>query len=597
MKRKNAIQNMAEAIYHRGPDDAGFFVDEYVALGVRRLSIIDLVGGKQPISLNDGRFTIIFNGEIYNYKELRSELGDYKFKTDSDTEVVLVGFLKWGAEILPRLRGMFAFSIYDAKEKQIFLARDFFGIKPLYYLIDDTRSDVIAFSSEIKSFLTLPTFKPEVNDQAVFNYLSFQYNPLEETFFKNIFKLPPAHFMKIDINTRKTEMKRYWQFEFKPDNSLDEAKTAKEVLEVMEDSVSHHLIADVAIGSFLSGGIDSSIIATLMSRFGPKVKTFTVGFESLSEGGEALETVKLLGTDHREITIGAKEYFENLPKAIWHFDEPVADPSALGLYFLAREAAKQVKVVLSGEGSDELFGGYNIYLEPFARRWITWLPNVILKFIVNLPFDFRGKNYAKRASQKLEDWYIGNASIFSEAEVKLLWKGKSEKKFLIEDLYQKVAHSSDSTKMQYIDIHTWLIGDILAKADKMTMAHSLELREPFLDIEVARLASRLPDRFKWKSGVTKYLLREAFKRVLPESVRQRKKLGFPTPVKDWFTNDRKDVFSLILENPYIQKRMNVSYIKNLIGDHLSGRNDNSRKIYLLLALAIWYNMFIVDQKS
>ena len=597
MKRKNAIQNMAEAIYHRGPDDAGFFVDEYVALGVRRLSIIDLVGGKQPISLNDGRFTIIFNGEIYNYKELRSELGDYKFKTDSDTEVVLVGFLKWGAEILPRLRGMFAFSIYDAKEKQIFLARDFFGIKPLYYLIDDTRSDVIAFSSEIKSFLTLPTFKPEVNDQAVFNYLSFQYNPLEETFFKNIFKLPPAHFMKIDINTRKTEMKRYWQFEFKPDNSLDEAKTAKEVLEVMEDSVSHHLIADVAIGSFLSGGIDSSIIATLMSRFGPKVKTFTVGFESLSEGGEALETVKLLGTDHREITIGAKEYFENLPKAIWHFDEPVADPSALGLYFLAREAAKQVKVVLSGEGSDELFGGYNIYLEPFARRWITWLPNVILKFIINLPFDVRGKNYAKRASQKLEDWYIGNASIVSEAEVKLLWKGKSEKKFLIEDLYQKVAHSSDSTKMQYIDIHTWLIGDILAKADKMTMAHSLELRVPFLDIEVARLASRLPDRFKWKSGVTKYLLREAFKRVLPESVRQRKKLGFPTPVKDWFTNDRKDVFSLILENPYIQKRMNVSYIKNLIGDHLSGRNDNSRKIYLLLALAIWYNMFIVDQKS
>jgi len=603
--RKSAIQNMAEAIYHRGPDDAGFFVDEYVALGIRRLSIIDLVGGKQPISSNDGRFTLIFNGEIYNYKELKSELGDYKFKTDSDTEVILVGFLKWGTEILPRLRGMFAFSIYDAKEKQIFLARDFFGIKPLYYLIDDMRSDVAAFSSEIKSFLTLPTFKPEVNDQAVFNYLSFQYNPLEETFFKNIFKLPPAHFMKIDINTSKVEMKRYWQFEFKPDNALDEAKTAKAVLEVMEDSVSHHLIADVAIGSFLSGGIDSSIIATLMKKIrgeNPpsrkasggqrKIKTFTVGFESLSEGREALETVNLLDTDHREITIGAQEYFANLPKAIWHFDEPVADPSALGLYFLAREAAKQVKVVLSGEGSDELFGGYNIYLEPFARRWITWLPNVILKFIVNLPFDFRGKNYAKRASQKLEDWYIGNASIFSEAEVKLLWKGKPEKKFLIEDLYQKVTHSSDSTKMQYIDIHTWLIGDILAKADKMTMAHSLELRVPFLDIEVVRLASRLPDRFKWKSGVTKYLLREAFKRVLPESVCQRKKLGFPTPVKDWFTNDRKDIFSLILENLYIQKHMDVSYIKNLIDNHLSGRNDNSRKIYLLLALAIWYNIFI-----
>src|SRR3990172_11147889 len=227
LKRKNAIQNMAEALYHRGPDDAGFFVDEYVALGIRRFSIIDVVGGKQPISSNDGRFTLIFNGEIYNYKELKSELGDYKFKTDSDTEVILVGFLKWGTEILPRLRGMFAFSIYDAKEKQIFLARDFFCIKPLYYLIYYIHSDVIAFSSEIKSFLTLPTFKPEVNDQAVFNYLSFQYNPLEETFFKNIFKLPPAHYMTIDAKTGTAEIKRYWQFQFKQNNTLNEKDTAE----------------------------------------------------------------------------------------------------------------------------------------------------------------------------------------------------------------------------------------------------------------------------------------------------------------------------------------------------------------------------------
>ncbi len=594
-KERDRIQNMTEAIFHRGPDDAGFFSDDYVALGMRRLSIIDLAGGRQPIVSSDGRWVIIFNGEIYNYREIKSALSDYKFKTDSDTEVILAGFLKWGEEVLPHLRGMFAFSIYDTRDKKIFIARDFFGIKPLYYW--KKGNQVTAFSSEIKSFIALPDFRPEANDAAIFNYLSFQYNPLEETFFKNIFKLPPAHWMQINAKTGEMDIKRYWKFEFQPNDLLNEKETKKKIFETMEDSVSHHMIADVPVGAFLSGGIDSSIVTTLLrTKSGQKIKTFTVGFESLSEGREALETVNWLNTDHREIIIGAQEYFVNLPKAIWHFDEPVADPSALGLYFLAREAAKHVKVVLSGEGADELFGGYNIYLEPFARRWISWIPNIILKFISNLPFNFRGKNYATRASQKLEDWYIGNASIFSNAEVKFLWKEKLEKKFSIGDIYARAPYFSDSTKMQYIDIHTWLVGDILAKADKMTMAHSLELRVPFLDIEVARLVSSFPDRFKWKRGVTKYLLREAFKQILPKSVRRRKKLGFPTPVRDWFTGNNKDIYNTILENPYIQKHMNIPYINNLINHHLSGRDDNSRKIYLLLVLAIWYNVFIAGQK-
>lgn len=590
-KEKDAIQNMTEAIRHRGPDDVGFFIDEHLALGMRRLSIIDLARGKQPITSNGGRFTLIFNGEIYNYKEIKNELKGYQFRTDSDTEVILAGFEKWGEAVLPRLRGMFAFAIYDAVDKKVFLARDFFGIKPLYYWKEGDQ--IMAFSSEIKSFFALSKFKLEINDQAVFNYLSFQYNPLEETFFKNVFKLLPAHFMKIDVRTGETEVKKYWQFEFKQDNSLDEKETTAKILRVMEDSVTHHMIADVPVGSFLSGGIDSSIVATLLQKTsGQKIKTFTVGFESLSESKEALETAKALNSDHHEITIGVEEYFANLPKAVWHFDEPVADPSALGLYFLAREAAKRVKVVLSGEGSDELFGGYNIYLEPFARRWIAWIPNIILKFISNLSFDFRGKNYATRASQKLEDWYIGNASIFGRTEIKSLWKGEAEQEFSIEEIYREAVHYSDSTKMQYVDIHTWLVGDILAKADKMTMAHSLELRVPFLDIEVARLASSLPDRFKWKRGITKYLLREAFKRVLPESARQRRKLGFPTPVRDWFTKERKDIYNTILNNPYIQTHMNIPFIENMINNHLSGQGDNSRKIYLLLMLAIWYNVFI-----
>jgi len=594
-KGKEDIEKMTRVILHRGPDDEGYFSDQYVALGMRRLSIIDLVRGKQPVTSLDDRFLIFFNGEIYNYKEIKKELTDYEFKTESDTEVILAGFLKWGTDVLPRLRGMFAFCIYDTKDNKVFIARDFFGIKPLYYLKNG--DNIVAFSSEIKSFLTLPDFKPEVNDAAVFNYLSFQYSPLAETFFKNVFKLPPAHYMIVDAKLGKAEIKKYWQFEFKQNNALEEGKTAGEILDVMKDSVEHHMIADVPVGSFLSGGIDSSIIATLMhpsTTLGArKIKTFTVMFNEVSEGKEARETSEPLGTDHTEISIGAEEYFKSLPQVVWHFDEPVADPSALGLYFLAREARKQVKVVLSGEGSDELFGGYNIYLEPFARRKILWIPRFILKFIAKSPF--RGRNYARRALLRLEDRYIGNASIFNEKEVEKLWEG-SMSRLNLDSLYERVTDLSDSTKMQYIDINTWLVGDILAKADKMTMAHSLELRVPFLDTKVAHLAATLPDRFKWKGGVTKYLLREAFKKVLPESTRNRKKLGFPTPIRDWFTTDRKDIYKTILENSYIKSHMDVRYIVQIIDDHTAKKSDNSRKVYLLLMLAIWYNTFILHER-
>jgi len=596
--REGVIKQMTEAIIHRGPDDDGYFVNEKIGLGMRRLSIIDIAHGKQPIQSQDSELTIFFNGEIYNYKELKKDLikHGFKFQTESDTEVVLMMYKFYGQESFAKLRGMFAFAIYDKKKGEIIVVRDFFGIKPVYYL---EQNGFIAFSSEIKSFLSVPSFKPEVNDSAVYNYLSFQYNPLEETFFKGVYKLPPAHFLTINLETNQIKKERYWQFLFRPDETLDKEETKKKILNTMKDSVAHHMIADVPVGSFLSGGIDSSIIATLMQevRGDKKVKTFTVGFESLSEGKEALETSGPLGTDHREITIGRDEYFNSLEKAIWHFDEPVADPSAMGLYFLAREAKKEVKVVLSGEGSDELFGGYNIYLEPFARQKIAWIPQKILNLLLAVPINIRGRNYLARASEKLEDWYIGNASIFKKMEVSEIWKGNREHRLSLDNLYEETNMFSDSVKMQYVDINTWLVGDILAKADKMTMAHSLELRVPFLDIEVAKLAQTLPDKFKWNRGVTKYLLREAFKNVLPESVRNRKKLGFPTPVRDWFTEDRKDLYNLIIDNEYIESHLDTKVIKKIIQDHVSKRADNSRKIYLLLALAIWYNTFIKAYKS
>lgn len=600
-EKDSVIREMVSQIIHRGPDEDGFFIDENVALGMRRLSIIDLSTGKQPITSADDKLLIFLNGEIYNYKELREELvaKGIIFKTNTDTEVVLHMFEIYGEKMLTRLRGMFAFSIYNTETKTIFLARDFFGIKPLYYLKDTSskQEKILGFSSEIKSFLSYPGFKTIVNDSAVYNYLSFQYNPLDETFFKSVYKLPSGHFMRINIENGNTEIKKYWSYEIKQDESLKKEETSQKIYQTIRDSVEHHMIADVPVGAFLSGGIDSSIIATLMQRVrgDKKIKTFTVGFDTITESVEASETSDFLYTDHTEIKIGPDEYFKNLPKAVWHFDEPVADPAAIGLYFVAREAKKHVKVVLSGEGADELFGGYNIYLEPFARQKISWLPQVILNFLLKIPYEFKGKNYIYRASKKLSDWYIGNASIFSSTERDLLWNKKAEEKYSLSSFYKHSKNLSESTQMQYIDVKTWLIGDILAKADKMTMANSLELRVPFLDKKVSDLANTLPDKFKWYKGKTKYLLREAFKDIIPETTRNRKKLGFPTPIRDWFTKYRKDLYDIILTNPYIKEHMNVQYIDNLILDHVEKRKDNARKIYLLLMLALWYDTFIPKQ--
>lgn len=603
-KNKNVIiKKMTDRIAHRGPDDDGFYNDEKVGLGMRRLSIIDLKSGKQPIESKDGSLLIFFNGEIYNYKALREELikKGYDFKTNTDTEVILHLYEDEGEKMLTKLRGMFAFCIYDKNQNSLFIARDYFGIKPLYYLIKD--GEIAAFASEIKSILLHPEYKKGVNDEAVFNYLSFQYNPMKETMFKNIYKLDPGSFLKINLRDGKFKEKKYWSFEFAQDEKMDEEKGGEELLKNLEDSVQHHMVSDVPVGSFLSGGIDSSIIATLMKKVNSSASsdkvnsTFTVGFKDLSEGREAKITSDNLQTEHTEIMVSSEEYFEALPKIVQHFDEPVADPSAVGLYFLAKEARKKVKVVLSGEGADELFGGYNIYLEPLSlsRLWMKFIPKFIIsaifKPIAGIKFNFKGKNYLKRYFSKLEDWYIGNASIFKNNEIKKIWKGSSCRKFNLVNYYGKVASLSDSTKMQFIDINTWLIGDILAKADKMTMANSLELRVPFLDVKIAEFASKLPDSLKFRRGVTKYLLRQSVKDIVPESTRNRKKLGFPIPIRNWLTRERGDIYNQITSNSYIRKNMDIAVIEKIIKDHLDGKNDNSRKIYLLLMLSIWYKIF------
>ncbi len=608
---KDAIQRMVDEIIHRGPDDQGILIEDDFAFGMRRLSIIDIGGGKQPISNEDDTVTVVFNGEIYNYKELQPELekAGHTFKTHSDTEGLVHLYEQYGTAMLTKLRGMFGFCIYDKKNWQLFIARDYFGIKPIYYRVQDGR--IVSFGSEIKSILKDPGYSPRVNDEAVYNYLAFQYNPLEETMFKDIFRLAPGHFMTVDLRNGSFKIEKYWQYEFSPNsnsNQIAEKTLADNIKKTIEDSVAHHMISDVPVGAFLSGGIDSAIIVTLVQELrqragvGP-VSTFTIGFDKVSEHTEAKVVADKLGTDHQEITISFDEYFKELPKIAWHFDEPVADPSAVALYFLSREARKKVKVVLSGEGSDELFGGYNIYREPFALRPIAILPkliqNIFIRPLTQLPFNFFGKNYLSRALTNIRDRYIGNAYIFKHTEQERLWKGsdhgaigKRPSAISLADSYNKVANEPDSRKMQYIDLNYWLPGDILAKADKMTMAHSLELRVPFLDIEVANLSETIPDDLKYKDGKTKYILRKAFESVLPQETADRKKLGFPTPIKHWLRERPDEVMRIIRNNSYITDVMDMNYINELAAQHASGSADHSRKIYILLMFALWYNQFI-----
>ncbi len=596
--REEILVKMNNLITHRGPDDEGFFYSENVALAMRRLSIIDLKNGKQPITSTDDNYTIVFNGEIYNYQALRKELeaDGFGFQTDTDTEVILNLYAKEKELMLGKLRGMFAFAIFDRKENSLFVARDYFGIKPLYYL--EQNGGILAFGSEIKSLLLHPQYQKEINDEAVYEYLFFQYNPLPETFFKNIFKLSPGHFLKIDLNAGVFEEKKYWEFKFASEEM--EIEKAKKTLEnILVDSVSAHMIADVPVGTFLSGGIDSGIITAFASevkkKSGEKLSTFTIGFKEANEWDEARQISEHIKSDHQEILLDWKEYFKILPKIVWYFDEPVADPSAVNIFFLAREARKKVKVVLSGEGADELFGGYNIYLEPFNRKKLQVIPVYLRKailFILNIVSpSLRGVNYLKRSLLATEDWYIGNASIFKQKEVSQIWQGKEMRKINFDDYYGKVKNFSASDKMQYIDINTWLVGDILAKADKMTMANSLELRVPFLDIEVSNFASKLKDDLKWHKGETKYLLREAMRDIIPEMTRTRKKLGFPTPV-EWMIKDHfSEIQKIIFENSYLKENFNLDYLKQTIFDPEKPIKINARKIYALLLLAIWHNEF------
>lgn len=620
-QNRELLKRSLDVITHRGPDDEGLFYSEKFSMGMRRLSIIDIAHGKQPISNEDQTVTVIFNGEIYNHLELRKELENknHIFKTNSDTEVLVHGYEEWGESLPQRLRGMFAFSIYDKKLNKLFIARDNFGIKPLYYHLQDGR--VTAFASEIKSILEDKSVNKEVNIPFIYDYVSFQYNPNIETFFKNIYKLSPGHYINIDLSTGAYDIAKYWQWNFKikEDRAADYEKSRLGIKHALTDSVKHHMIADVPVASFLSSGVDSSIIALLaqkeMQSQGKNLKTFTIGFKDLdSEIKDVKEFAEFLKTDHKEIVVTFEDYFESLKKCVWHFDEPIADPSAISLYLLSREVAKEVKVVMSGEGADELFGGYGIYEEPHNRyiqiisKQPEWFKTCFLKpmlAIVNFKVrifpglaDFPGVSFLNRALTPVQKRYIGNANLFKENEKIKLFKGyKSQDLTSKLDLQnQDISKLSDSEYMQFVDIHNWMRGDILQKADKMTMANSLELRVPFLDIEVSKIAEGLIDDWKYENGITKKILRDAFSKDIPDKTKDRPKLGFPTPWHIWLQKDSDKVKDIILKNKLVNDICNVNYIEKLFDKNKLKNKFITRRIFTLLMLSLWYNTFINDEK-
>lgn len=594
---KEHLINMMNSIEHRGPDDAGTHFDDMAGLGFRRLSIIGITNGKQPMYNEDESLVLTFNGEIYNYQEIKEELisKGHIFKTDTDSEVLLHGYEEYGKELLQHLRGMYAFAIWNRNQKELFIARDIFGIKPLYYT---KAGNDFVFASEIKALHHFPSVKKELNLDALESYLSFQYSVLDETFFKGIFRLPPAHYLL--WKDGQFEVQRYWEpvFNENPEITFDEA--AQKINEVMKDSIEVHKISDTEVGGFLSGGVDSSYIVARSNLD----KTFSVGFDynNCNEIPLAKTLSEYVGVKNYSRIITTEEYFKELPVILNHMDEPLSDPSCIALYFLCKLASEHVKVVLSGEGSDELFGGYNIYKTPIALAPMKKIPRVVRRgvagLLMKLPFSFKGKNYLIRAGQDVEERFIGNAYIFKSKEVYRVLKNPSKKntpESITKPYYDKVKNQDDITKMQYIDINTWLRGDILYKADTMSMAHSLELRVPFLDKEVANYAFSVPAKHRVDNHETKRYFRKAANEFMPDVTAERKKLGFPIPVRNWFREEKfYKIASSLLLSSVSEQFFHQGELKKLLEEHYKGKKDNARKLWTVYAFLIWYEKHFTE---
>lgn len=598
--RADVIRNMTEVITHRGPDSDGFFTDDNISMGFRRLSIIDLGAGHQPIYNEDKSLVLTFNGEIYNYKDLRKELiaKGHKFYTDTDSEVLVHGFEEWKEDMLPKLRGMFGFAIYNTKDNSLFIARDFFGIKPMHYT--QIGNDFV-YASEIKSILEYPKFEKKFNRKALDSYLSFQYAVPPETFFEGVYCLMPGHYLW--YKDGEIETTRYFEARFNPDEEMTEEEAVDKIEKVFENSVNAHKIADVEVGCFLSSGVDSSYVSTYFAD----QKTFTVGFdfgEKYNEISWAKNLSEKIGVEHHTHLISSEEFWDAVPTVQYHMDQPLADPSCIALYFVSRLASHYVKVVLSGEGADELFGGYTCYNDPRVFKiYQTIVPHCIRKAIRaicrKLP-DIKGRDYLIRACDKLEERYIGNAFMYDYKQKQELLKDPSiatRPQDLTRKYYYRCRKYDDVTKMQYLDINMWMVGDILLKADRMSMANSLELRVPFLDKEVFKVASSLPTKLRCNKHNTKYAMRKAAVRHMPEATAEKEKLGFPVPTRVWLRDEKYyNVVKTKFKGKTAEKFFNTDVLVSWLDSHFSGKEDNSRRVWTIYVFLVWYDIYF-DEDS
>lgn len=606
---RGLIESMTNTLVHRGPDDEGYFIEGGVALGHRRLSIIDLAGGRQPIFNEDASAVIVFNGEIYNYSDLTRELKirGHHFRTRSDTETILHAYDEFADEGVHKLRGMFAFAIWDRRRQRLFLARDRLGIKPLYYF---RAENFLAFASEIKALLRVPGVPREVDVNALGLYLSLRYVPGPQTMFKQIFKLQPGHLLIFDRNGIR--IKKYWDVEYCRSQSRSAAEYCEDFRALLEEAVRLRLMAEVPLGVFLSGGIDSSSVLAMMAKTSAsrKIKTFSVGYctsdpeeEQSNEFQYARLAAARFGAEHHEFRLEAADFRDFLPDLVWYLDEPLADPACIPLFFISRLARQSITVVLSGEGADEILGGYAIYkrmlameriyqgLSPaatLARRLVSWLPGDTVRHALQL------------TALPLQARYRGVArAFFPELKRKLL-PGNGEKNSdevlneLFLSYFKSVNGASALDRMLYLDLKVWLPDDLLIKADKMTMANSLELRVPFLDHRLVEFAATLPPELKLQRGTGKFILRRALRDVLPEAILTRPKKGFPVPTSPWLRTQLRSFTREVLLAPNAACRtyLNLPAIEALVREHEEGRTDRHREIWTLLVFEFWHRVFI-----
>lgn len=588
---KKILKSMTDRIAYRGPDAEGFFLDNNCALGHRRLAIIDLSTGNQPIYNEDESIVIVFNGEIYNYVELREELkkSGHKFKTSSDTEVLVHGYEQWGHKLTSKLRGMYAFAIWNSNNKELYMARDEWGIKPLYYYHN---KNTFMFASEIKAFLDHPDFKKEFNDTILSAYLCFNSTPTEETFFKGVYRVEPGH--QIIVKDKEIKIEKFFELTFnETDKDMD--TIVNDIDEAMKDSVKYHEIADVEVGSFLSSGIDSSYIVSLAKPD----RTYTVGYDNpkYDEISYAKDLTDKLGIKNTSKKITKEEYISAFPNIMYHMDEPLADPSAIALYFVAEIASKDVKVVMSGEGADELFGGYNTYKEEIDQSWYMKIPypiRHIASCLASILPEARGFNFIYRRGKKLEDYNIGLGRIFRDEEAMKLVKCPNQihTKDIVSPFYDTYKNNSNIVKRQAIDFYFWLVRDFLHAVDRNTMMFGLEARTPFLDKKVFEVAGKLPTYAKINKQTTKPALREAAKKVIPNESYKKKKLGFPVPLREWIRED--DLYNEIkikFESETAKKFFNQKKILKLLNNHKSGKKDCYKKVWTIYTFLVWYEQF------